>query len=489
MTILKKIALNSFIGIISCGLASTPALATDTKMTSEQLRAWNDWTYSLALQAATWGSPLVTMYNLRYHDALSSKAKAKPNTIWRMEDISTPELAKQAGYVTPNVNVVYGFGFLDLRKEPMIVTAPDSNNRYYMIELVDMYTNAFSYIGGKATGYKGGTYAIVGPGWTGTLPPNVTRIDSPTPWVLIQPRVDIYANGAQDLAGAKTVLENIKVTGLASFTKQSSPGHGKYDYPEPVRLNPDMPVSDLQFKDPLQFWELLVAALNENPPPADQVKALLPMFKPLGIELGKPWDKSNLSPVVLAAMSKAARNIGNLLANLPVGTFYHGAFIPPPSIGNAGADYRTRAVVARVGLTANIPDEAIYWMYSTDNDGNLLSGDKKYTMKFKKEIPFIAPGFWSVTMYDMTNNYTVPNSINRYMLGSDSGLKKNSDGSFTIYIQKDSPGKDKEANWLPAPPGPFYLIPRSYAPKPEAIKILSDSSSWPVPTVNPIKAD
>ena len=227
-----------------------------------------------------------------------------------------------------------------------------------------------------------------------------------------------------------------------------------YDYPEPQLADPNLPGSALDFKDPLQFWELFSTAMNENPPPQDQITALLPSFKPLGIELGKKWDRSKVSPPVLAVMAKAAKDIGPMLAELPFGTNYQGAFIPAPTIGNSQTDYRTRAVIARIGLTANTPFEAIYWMYTVDSDGQPLSGSKKYTMTFKEGIPYIPPGFWSLTMYDATNNYTVSNPLNRFMLGSDTPeMKKNADGSFTIYIQNDSPGKDKEANWLPAPPG------------------------------------
>ncbi len=458
--------------------------ALQAEMT-QQSKILKEWSYSLALQAATYGAPLVTMYALRDHDAVGPNAKASPNTIWRMENISTPALSKEAGYVTPNVNVIYGFGFMDLSQEPIILEAPDSNGRYYMVEIVDMWTNAFAYVGGKATGYKGGKYALVGPGWRGTLPPQVTRIDSPTPWVLLQPRVNIYANGKIDLPGAKLVLDGIKTTGLAQFMGKTAAAPVKYQYPSPKVTNPNLPVSALDYQDPLQFWELFAIAMNENPPPDEQIDALLPMFKPLGIEFGKPWDKSRLAPVVIDSMKEAAQKIGGLLAHLPFGTYYQGAFIPPPAIGNADTDYFTRAIVARVGLTANTPYEAIYWMYPLDKDGSPLTGAKNYTMTFQKEIPYYAPGFWSLTLYDAMNNYTVPNPINRYMLGSDSNLKKNSDGSFTIYIQKESPGKDKESNWLPAPAGPFYLIPRSYAPKPEIINILTDVKAWPIPAVVP----
>lgn len=434
-----------------------------------------EYSYSLSIQAATYGAPLVTMYALRDHDA----AKAAPNSLWRMENISTPKLSQEAGYVTPNVNVIYGFGFMDLRGGPVLLSVPDSQNRYYMVEIVDMWTNAFAYVGGVATGYKGGRYALTGPGWKGELPHGVQRIESPTPWVLLQPRVNIYKDGKIDLEGAKKILHEIRTTSLTP----PSPTH----YPSPNAVNPDLPVSALQYKDPLQFWELLMTAMNENPPPQDQITALLPLFAPLGLKLGQPWDRSKVPPEVLESMREAAAKIGALLSSYPFGTAYHGAFIPPPTIGNSGTDYLIRAIVARVGLTANTPTEAIYWMYTQDTDQKPLTGANNYTMTFKEEIPYQPPGFWSITLYDHTNNYTVPNPINRYMLGSDTPLQKNPDGSFTLYIQHESPGKDKESNWLPAPAGPFYLIPRSYAPKPEVVKLLTDINAWPLPVVKRVK--
>ena len=455
--------------------------------TSVQVKAFEEWSYSLALQGASWGSPLVTMYALRYNDALGPNAKAPPNSLWRMEDISTPKLSQQSGYVTPNVNVIYGFGFIDLRTEPMIIEAPDSKGRYYMIEIVDMWTNAFSCIGGKATGYKGGRFALVGPDWKGSLPLGVQRIDCPTPWVLIQPRVHIYANGKLDLPGAKKVLQAITLKGLALFTGRPAPAVPKYDYPAPEPVDPKLPVSVLKYKDRNQFWDLLMVAMNENPPPVDQITALLPLFKPLGLELDQPWDRSKLPSQLLDVMGRAAENIGALLAKQPMGKIDQGAFIPPATIGNFGTDYKTRAIIARVGLSANTPEEAVYWMYSFDNQKEPLTGGNRYEMTFKEEIPFYQPGFWSITMYDSKNNYTVPNLLNRYMLGSDTPeMKKNADGSFTIYVQNKNPGKEKESNWLPAPLGDFYLIVRAYPPKPETIRILTDPQSWPIPVMKKV---
>ncbi|SKA38231.1 Uncharacterized conserved protein [Enhydrobacter aerosaccus] len=464
--------------LLAGGLAPVagPALAQSLSQ-QQSLEAARSWGYSAAIQAGVWGAPLVTMYALRHNDAVGPKPKAKPNEIWRMEDISTPELSKEAGYVTPNVNVVYGFGFVDLRQGPVVLEAPDSDGRYYMVEIVDMWTNAFAYVGGKATGYKGGRFVLVGPDWTGDLPADAKAIRCPTPWVLIQPRVHIYRDGKIDLAGARKVLDAIRLVPPAGKS-------GSYGFPAPEFVDPNLPVSALDFKDPLQFWELLSVALNENPPPKDQITALLPMFKPLGIELGKPWDRSKVRPPVLAAMAEATKALPNLLAKLPLGTLVNYALIPPPSIGDFGTDYLNRAFIGRNGLTANTPYEAIYWGYTLDDKGAGLEGGNRYTLTFREGIPFLPPGFWSVTLYSSENNYTVPNPINRYMVGSDTGLKRNADGSITIYIQADSPGADKDSNWLPSPKsGRFYLIPRVYAPAPKAIEDFTHPTPASVPAV------
>ncbi len=478
----KKIPL-FLIGLAILSMPAASAVAS-ADLISTQMENMDEWTRSLALQAAAWGAPLVTMHALRHNDAVGPSAKSKPNTIWNMDDISTPELSKKAGYVTPNVNVIYGFGFMDLRNEPIILEAPDSNNRYYMVEIVDMWTNAFAYVGGVSTGYKGGKFALVGPQWKGELPSDVQRIDCPTPWVLLQPRVHIYFNGKLDFAGASKILTAIKTIELSAYKGLKPLETAKHSYIAPEVINPNHPVSFLEFKDPLQFWEILAEALTENPPPIDQINALLPMYKGLGIEIGKPWDHSKLSNELIQIMKETAQKIGFFLNSLPIGTNYHGAIIPPSSIGNFGTDYLTRAIIARIGLTANTPSETIYWTYFSDDKGHILTGEKKYTITFKEAAPFYEPGFWSITMYSAENNYTAPNPINRYMLGSDTkDLKKNEDGSFTIYIQSTNPGKDKESNWLPAPSGLFYLIPRVYAPKPEIIRILKDPKAWPVPEV------
>ena len=462
--------------------AAAPKATALATAAAERANALSAYSEALAVAAASWGSPLVTMYSLRYNDAVGPHPKAAVNAIWRMEDISTPELSQEAGYVTPNVNTLYGFGFLNLAAEPIILTVPDSHGRYYMVEIVDFWTNAFAYAGGVATGYKGGKFALVGPGWKGKLPPNVKRIDSPTRWVLVQPRVHVI--NRDDLTAARAVLDAIAVQGLAEATGKKPPPAPTYHYAAPEFSDPKLPVSALAFKDPLQFWEILAEAMAENPPPNDQVTALLPLFKPLGLAAGKPWDRAKAPPVVADALGKVAKKIGADLALLPSGGFRNGWVVPAPTIGNFGTDYYNRASTARNGLTANTPREAIYIGGLTGSDGNRLTGANKYAVTFKALPPYVEPGFWSLTLYDLANNYTVPNPINRYSLGSDDKtLKLNTDGSLTIYLQKNSPGGEKETNWLPAPAGDYYLILRAYAPGEALIRAQTEPDAFPLPPI------
>lgn len=466
-----------------CRLAQTQA-ASAPKYTPAQAKALEDWSYALAVNAATWGSPVVIMYALRNNDAVGANVKAPPNDLWRMDDISTPELAEKSGYVLPNCSMIYGFGFLDLRQEPVVLTLPDSGGRYYMVETVDMWTNAFAYPAGVVNGYKGGKYVYVGPGWKGTLPAGLRRIDTPTPWILIQPRVHMPTPSEVD--AARKVLAGIKVQTLSAYLGKPLPAP-KYNYPPPDFGNPKLPVSALDFKDPLQFWEILSAAMNENPPTKAEIQSVLPMFKPLGLEFGKQWDRSQVDPIVLKAMARAAVEVPQLLTQLPFGRLENGWFIPSPTIGDPQQHYKIRAIIARIGLTANTPKEAVYFEAVSDSEGNPLTGAKNYTITFKETPPYIKPGLWQLRMFDGTNSYPVPNPINRYVTGSDVNLKRNPDGSATIYVQAESPGKDKESNWLPAPKGPMIVILAEYPPGEAIVKSLSDPSAYVVPPFVPVQ--
>ena len=448
-----------------------------------QLKAIGAWTESLAVQAATYAAPLVAMYNLRSTVAVGPNPKAPPNSIWRMEDISTPKLAAESGYVSPNLDVIYGFGFADLGTEPVILTTPDSNGRYYMVELCDMWSTAFAYPAGGAAGYSGGQFALCGPGWAGTLPAGVKRIDCPTRWIELQPRVNVKSEA--DLPEARKVIQAITLQSLSQFKGGAAPAPVTYRYEVP-KMTPGVATSHCQFDDPLQFWTLVSAAMNENPPPQSEIDSVLPQFAYLGIKLGKPWKPEDVNPLILEPMRKAAAAIGDLaLGTMPLaGTLKHGWVIPPANTGSPGPDYLSRLCVAVFGLTANSAKQAIYYSGVLDDNNQPMTGARKYTLTLSPPMAYaapISPGFWSVTMYDKATSYTAPNAINRYHLAAYDNLKKNADGSITMYLQYDNPGSDKEANWLPAPKGAFYLIFRNYAPEASVSEALKDRATFEGP--------
>ena len=213
---------------------------------------------------------------------------------------------------------------------------------------------------------------------------------------------------------------------------------------------------------------------------------MLPQFKYLGIGLGQKWQRESINLLILSEMKSAAQRIAPMMMPLiPIlSVTANGWNIPPANVGMPGADYPGRAIVAVFGLTSNTPEESIYYTSVTDGRGQKLSGGKRYTLTFQEQlgcIKAVAPGFWSITAYDSATGYTIPNPINRYALGSDDNLKRNADGSFTLYVQRDNPGTDREANWLPISPGAFYLIIRVFAPVPEVAAALKDQATFPGP--------
>lgn len=285
-------------------------------------------------------------------------------------------MGAESGYVSRNLDVIYGFGFADLGAEPVILTAPDSGGRYYMIEIVDMWTNAFAYPADGASGYKGGKFALVGPGWNGELPADVQRIDAPTRWIELQPRVNV--KGAADLPVARKVMQDITLQTLSQYKGGAVPKPVAYDYEVP-KMKPRVATSHMEFDDPLQFWSIFSAAMNENPSPASQIEAVLPSFQYLGIELGKQWKPEYVDPLILAQMKKAAQQIGLLaLGTMPLaGTLKNGWVIPPANTGFGGTDYLSRLDVAVFGLTANTTKQAIYYSGVLDGNNQPMSGAKK----------------------------------------------------------------------------------------------------------------
>lgn len=341
------------------------------------------------------------------------------------------------------------------------------------MEIADFMGDNFAYAGVRTTGTKAGHYAIVGPGWKGELPAGVTQLPaSPTPWGFILGRTMVH--GENDLNAVHAIQDQYQLTPLSQWRKADP------KLPEgPEIWKPLDPKSD-----PLAEWKTINRAMVEVPPRARDA-ALLGWYTRIGI--GPKLDVEAQDPSTKRGLARAAVDGHKLIAEAfaagYMGKERNGWRYPPPGIGRptATGDWLFRAIQALAGFLANDPEEAVYLPGTLDSEGKPLSGANRYVIRFEKDGLPPVKAFWSVTMYNMQYNL-VANPINRYSLGDHSGMKTDKDGSLTIYVQKDSPGADKQANWLPAPEGEFFFYIRAYLPG-EALV----NQTWQPPSVVKVK--
>ena len=375
-----------------------------------------------------------------------------------------------------NVDTLYSSAWLDLSKEPMVLSVPDTNGRYYMMPMLDAWTNIFASPGKRTTGTKAGHFAVTGPGWSGELPKGVQEIKSPTDMVWIIGRTQ--TNGPKDSAAVHKIQDGYKLTPLSAFGKPYKAPEGTLD------PNVDMktpPVVQLQKMDASAFFSRMAAVMKSNPAPASEA-AIVEKLAKIGIVPGQKFDPAKLDPDFAKGLEKSVQVAMEKLdaASKETGAPVNGWRVPPMILGNFGSEYGVRAVVALIGLGANEPKDAVYPSAFVDGEGKPLSGANKYVLHFDKGEEPPVNAFWSVTMYT-PQSFFVANPLNRYAVSSWMPFKKNADGSLDIYIQSQSPGKDKEANWLPAPEGEFNLTMRMYWPKETDPTILN--GSWKPPAV------
>ena len=379
--------------------------------------------------------------------------------------------------VRPNFDTLYSSGWLDLTKEPVIVSVPDTQGRYYLLPMLDMWTDVFASPGKRTTGTEAGHFAVVPPGWKGTLPHGVERIDAPTPYVWIIGRTQ--TNGPKDYQAVHKVQDGYKMTPLLQWGKAPKPVTVKIDTTVDMKTPPLEQVN----KMPAGKYFAYAAELLKGNPTHVTDQPTVARMKRIGIEAGKSFDFSKADLAVKRALERAAADGLKLMyAKIPtLARVVNGWQMNTDTMGVYGTYYLKRAIVALIGLGANLPEDAIYPQNLADSDGKSLDGAHKYVLRFKKEELPPAGAFWSVTLYDK-DGFQVANSLNRFAIGDRDGLKLNADGSLELYIQRESPGADKEPNWLPVPAGPFNLTMRVYAPRVEAL-----DGRWAPPPVMPVK--
>jgi hypothetical protein len=375
--------------------------------------------------------------------------------------------------VRPNFDTLYSSGWLDLTKEPMVVSAPDTGGRYYLLPMLDMWTDVFASPGWRTTGTGAGNFLVTPPGWSGIVPDGFTRIDAPTPYVWIIGRTK--TDGPADYDAVHKIQDGYKITPLSQWGKEPVAPEVKIDPSIDMKTPPKVAVDTMKAGP---FFAYAAELLKLHPPHITD-QPMIARLARIGFEVGKSFDLDKADPAVQKGLASAPEDAQKLMAwKVPtLARIANGWSMNTDTMGVYGNYYLKRAIVTQFGLGANLPSDAIYPLNLADDTGKPLDGASNYTIHFdKSQIPPV-DAFWSITLYDL-EGFQVANSLNRFAVSSWMPFKFNPDGSFDLYFQNESPGGDKEANWLPAPKGPFNLTMRLYAPKAEAL-----TGKWNPPPV------
>lgn len=429
----------------------------------------------IAKEAFIYGFPMVTNYQTLYNQAVDVTSKdyrAPFNVIGRTAGVATPD---DKFVVTPNSDTPYSFLWADLRAEPIVITMPKIEaGRYYTAQLIDLYTFNFAYLGTRSFGNDGGSYLLAGPGWTGATPAGIKAVfNCETGFAYVLFRTQLY--NAADLDHVNKIQEGYRAQPLSVFLETSAlPATDTVTWPVPA---------DGMLKTPALF-DYMNFMLQFCPAHPSET-AMMARFARLNIGARLDFDESKLKPEMAQAV---AMGIGDAWAAVDsVQALMNADKVSSSDLFGTREflknNYLYRFTGARLGLYGNSGEEAIYLAYFVDASNKPCDATKSnYTLRFPKGQLPPAGAFWSITMYDGRTQFLVANPLDRYLLNSTmlKSFKFEKDGSLVFYVQRASPGPRKQANWLPAPPGPFYLILRTYMPAPEVI-----NGTWKKPPLEP----
>ena len=366
--------------------------------------------------------------------------------------------------VRPNFDTLYSIVFLDLRDEPMVVSAPDTDGRYYMLPMMDMWTDVFAVPGSRTTGTMAGHFAVVPQGWDGAVPAGTIRIESPTPYVWIIGRTQ--TNGPADYEAVNKIQGEFIATPLSRWPGRPREAEASVDGSVDMDTAPLDQVNSL---GGLDFFSYAVELMRLHPPHVTDQPIIARMAR-IGIEASKPLDVDALPQDVRDALVDAPTSAqATMVSALPrLNPVLNGWSIARSNMGVYGTNYLFRAVIAMVGVGANLVEDAVYPILLHDSSRNEPVGDNNYVLHFDADQLPPVDAFWSITMYD-GEGFPVPNPLERYALGDRDPLNYHDDGSLDLYLGHENPGADREANWLPAPTEPLGVTMRLYAPRPEVL--------------------
>jgi hypothetical protein len=372
--------------------------------------------------------------------------------------------------IRPNFDTLYSILWFDLRDGPVVVSAPDTGGRYYMLPMLDMWTDVFAVVGSRTTGTTAGHYALVGPGWDGRLPADVERIDAPTPrgWIIGRTQT----NGPADYASVNAIQDGFVATPLSQWPAAPAAPAGMHD--PAIDMSP--PRLQVEAMSGSAFVTLGAELMRLHRPHLTDQPILARMVR-LGLRAGEPFDAAGADPAVVAAIEAAPAAAQQRMTEVEprLSPLVNGWAMPTFGMGVYGTDYLRRATVARIGLGANVVEDAVYPVLYADASGDRPTGESDYVIRFAPGALPPADAFWSVTMYD-GDGFPVPNAIDRYAIGDRDPLRFEADGSLALYFQHEDPGADRRSNWLPSPRGPLGITLRIYGPRPEVL-----DGSWAPP--------
>ena len=448
-----------------------------------------EYAYTKGMQAATYAFPYVLNSSLRWawsqpkevvnSDTVPSDAV---NNFFHAKRLMTADYRDGA---TPNNDTAYSFTWAYVGNDPLILSVPEIGTvpgsdkpRYYSFQFVGFDSDNFAYVGTRTTGNQAGNYAVVPKGWQGTLPAGVTLLaETPTPWFMILGRTLVL--DVEDFPAVSQLINKYQLISLSDW------GSATPKRPYAPKLEPVPHYKKDKLGLATQFWDIANKAMTENPPAAVDAR-LMTFFQDINVGPGR--DTKALSEGMQAGLARASLRTLMLLPEVnksPYGTtLVNGWKYPPKNFGRTGPDGQhllRAALQSYAAVLVNDPEENIYLPAWRDVNGTLFNGKTSYKMTFAKGNTPPVNAFWSLTMYDDTNNLA-RNEINRYSLGDRTpGLKYAEDGSLTLYIGEDKPADELLSNWLPAPPGDFYLVIRAYFPKPALFQ-----QTWQPPIVEPV---
>jgi hypothetical protein len=469
MRMTRRAATLAGLGALATGALSRPAMAIDGPI-SDLVEGTED--FRAASDAYVYGYPLVTMEMTRRVITNVAKVQGTRGPMGEIIKLRAYPDASFRDITAPNADTLYTTAFFDVGDEPWVLSAPDMKGRYFLLPFLDGWTNVFAVPGSRTTGTQAQTFVITGPGWSGAVPEGMTQLKSPTAIVWLLGR--IYCTGTpEDYAEVHALQDAFKLQPLSTWGKDYTPPAGRVDPAIDMKTAVRDQVNRLSANE---YFTLLADLMKRNPPATADAPAL-ERFKAIGLvpaqsfdgkALDSGWDRRlpqlSYDRIMLHAMSLKREN----------------GWLFTTKTGLYGTDYLQRAFITAVGLGANRPQDAVYPMSQRSSLLEPYEGGHSYTLRFAKgELPPVK-GFWSLTMYD-EQMFFVANPINRYSLSLRANPKFDEDGSLMIHIQNESPGTERQANWLPSPKGKFHLMLRLYWPDENEPSILD--GSWVIPKV------